>query len=68
VKLVAFLGLFFDPEYGGDMFVRNVGWLSMDYMALYPRRQNYSTEVSPPGMFSFSDINEKQYSKLRDGV
>jgi hypothetical protein len=23
---------------GGDMFLQNVGWHSMDYMALYPRR------------------------------
>jgi hypothetical protein len=30
------LGLFFDPEDGGDTFLRN------DYMALYPRRQNFS--------------------------
>jgi hypothetical protein len=27
-------------EDGGDMFLRNVGWLSMDYTALYPRRYN----------------------------
>jgi hypothetical protein len=27
----------FDPE-GGDMFLRNVHWLSTDYTALYPRR------------------------------
>jgi hypothetical protein len=31
------LGLFFDTENGGDMFFRNVGWLSTDYTALYPR-------------------------------
>jgi hypothetical protein len=24
-----------DPEDGGDMFLRNVGWLSTDYRALY---------------------------------
>jgi hypothetical protein len=34
------LGLFFDLEDGGDMFLWNVGWLPMDYyMTLYPRRQ-----------------------------
>jgi hypothetical protein len=34
-----FLGLFFfGPEDGGDMFLRYVGCLSTDYMALYARR------------------------------
>jgi hypothetical protein len=33
-----FLGLFFDLEDGGDMFLRNFGSLSTDYTALYPRR------------------------------
>jgi hypothetical protein len=32
------LDLFFDDGDEGDMFFQNVGWLSMDYMALYPRR------------------------------
>jgi hypothetical protein len=31
-------GLFFDPEDGSDMFFQNFGWLSTEYMALYPRR------------------------------
>jgi hypothetical protein len=33
------LDLFFDPENGGEIFLRNVGWLSTDYTALYLRRQ-----------------------------
>jgi hypothetical protein len=33
-------GLFFDPEDEGDMLLRNVGWFSTDYTALYPRRYN----------------------------
>jgi hypothetical protein len=32
------LCLYFDLENGGDMFLRNVSWLSTDYTALYPRR------------------------------
>jgi hypothetical protein len=33
---------FFNPEVGDDIFLRNVGWLSVVYMALYPRRENSS--------------------------
>jgi hypothetical protein len=36
------LGLFFDSEDGGDMFLRNVGWHSTDYTALYPKRWHSS--------------------------
>jgi hypothetical protein len=36
------LGLFFNPEDGGDMFLQSVSWLLTDYMALYPRRMNLS--------------------------
>jgi hypothetical protein len=32
------LGLFFEPEDTGDLFLRNVGWLSTDSTVLYPRR------------------------------
>jgi hypothetical protein len=30
-------GLFFNAEDGGDVFLRNIGWLSTDYIAFYPR-------------------------------
>jgi hypothetical protein len=33
-----FVGLLFDPEDWGGMFIRNVGWLSTEYTASYPRR------------------------------
>jgi hypothetical protein len=32
------LALFYDPEDGGDMFFRDVDWLSTDYTELCPRR------------------------------
>jgi hypothetical protein len=32
------LGLFFNPKDGGDMFLRNVHCLSTVYTVLYPRR------------------------------
>jgi hypothetical protein len=32
------LGLYFYNEDGGFMFLRNINWLSSDYMVLYPRR------------------------------
>jgi hypothetical protein len=34
------LNLFFDPEDGGNMFLRNVGWPSTDYTALRPEDGN----------------------------
>jgi hypothetical protein len=40
------LCLFFGPEDGGDMLLRNVGSLSTDYTALHPRRENSSTRSS----------------------
>lgn len=33
-----FVGLFFELEGGGDIFIQNLCWLSVDYMALYPGR------------------------------
>jgi hypothetical protein len=37
-----FFGLFLNPEDEGDVFLRNVFWLSKDYTVLYPRWQNSS--------------------------
>jgi hypothetical protein len=38
------LDLLFNPEDMDDMSLRNIGRLSTEYMALYPRSQNSSTE------------------------
>jgi hypothetical protein len=49
------IGLHFDPEDGGDMFLRNVGWLSTDYTALYPISSNPNVlgeRQGRPGYFS----------------
>jgi hypothetical protein len=35
------IALFFDPEDGGDMFLRNFRWFSTDCTTLQPRRQTY---------------------------
>jgi hypothetical protein len=42
VKAGFLLDLLFDPEDGGDMFLRNVGRLSTEYTALYSRREKSS--------------------------
>jgi hypothetical protein len=36
--LLVLAKIFFDPEDGGDMFLRNVGCISTDYTASHPRR------------------------------
>jgi hypothetical protein len=35
----------FDPEDGGDMFLRDISWHSTDYTALYPRRESSSIYI-----------------------
>jgi hypothetical protein len=37
---------FFEPEDGGDKFLRNVRRLSKDSTASYPRRQNFFTATA----------------------
>jgi hypothetical protein len=34
----------FGPEDGGDIFLRNIGWLSIDYTTLYPRSSTFLKE------------------------
>jgi hypothetical protein len=55
------LRLFFGPEDRGDMFLRNVGWLSLDYTASYPRRQNSSTNVN----FLYADFSVRKLHVYR---
>jgi hypothetical protein len=38
-RAVCLHGLLFDPEDGGNTFVRNVGKLLPDYITSHPRRQ-----------------------------
>jgi hypothetical protein len=42
------LGVFFDPEDRSDMFLWNVSWLSTEYAALDPRRQNSQSSLWEP--------------------
>jgi hypothetical protein len=35
------LGVFFDPEYGDDIFLRKVPWLSAAYKTLHHRRHEF---------------------------
>jgi hypothetical protein len=51
--LVLLHGLFFDPEVGGDLFLRNAGWLSSDYWTLYPKIQNLKTYTSVFSLLPF---------------
>jgi hypothetical protein len=40
-----FFSFLLNPEDGGDMFLWNFGWLSANYMALYPKKYNYSKSI-----------------------
>jgi hypothetical protein len=48
------LGLFFNPEYRGAMFLRNISWLSAFYTSLYPARyfffQWFFQPIQDPGL------------------
>jgi hypothetical protein len=40
-----FAELFYNPEDGGDMFLRNIGYHSTHYTASYPRRRYSSSSL-----------------------
>jgi hypothetical protein len=49
------LGLFFNPEDGGYICIRNVGWFSADYTALYYKRTNINIALI---LFQFYHCNK----------
>jgi hypothetical protein len=54
--------LLFDPEYEGDIFLRNIGWLSMDDTAVYSIRQNSCQFVGISIILYFNTILLDKYS------
>jgi hypothetical protein len=46
------LRLWFDPEDGGDMSLRNVGWLSTDYGIIHQKLENFITTLKSHKMES----------------
>jgi hypothetical protein len=53
-----FLGFLFDPENGGDMFLRNVDSLSTVYTALYLRRYNSSIGTPVHNLLLYQTFHE----------
>jgi hypothetical protein len=58
------LGLFFDHNNEGDIFLRNVGWLSTDYTALYPRRCTLRSYFSIFNFLTYRKISMRWITKL----
>jgi hypothetical protein len=52
------LALFFTLEYGGDTFLWNISWLSVDCMASYSRRQN---SQKPRSLEFFAQASHSEY-------
>jgi hypothetical protein len=57
------LGLFFDRVGEGEMFLRNVGCLSTDYSALYPKKL-YSVTFSPQANYTDRASDRRLSTKL----
>jgi hypothetical protein len=55
-------------EGGDDMFLRNITWLSMDYTALYPRRQSSSSYLlfSKKGIWHNFTLNITGFMHLKN--
>jgi hypothetical protein len=61
---VGFLhGLFSDPE-DGEMFLQNVGWLSMDYRVIYHIQQKFSSHFRLCSVLLLLKMSEKKPSSL----
>jgi hypothetical protein len=60
------LGLFFDPEGGGNMFFRNVCWLSTDYTVLHQcfKCLSWTTRYTITNNVSNNVVNRKQIYTL----
>jgi hypothetical protein len=43
--MLAFFGIYFNPGNKGDLFLRTVSCLSLDHVALYPRKQNFHPSI-----------------------
>jgi hypothetical protein len=59
------LGSLFNPQDGGDMFLRNVSRLSTNYTTLYPRRHNSWTLKLSLYLDTSQPIKLMQSSKYR---
>jgi hypothetical protein len=56
---------FFDPEDGGDTFLRNVGYNSADYTASYPRRRYSSNYRKVKGKPLEAKLGKSLYYKWK---
>jgi hypothetical protein len=63
--LVSYWNYFFDSEDGGDMFLRNVGWHSADYTALYPRSWYSSKFLFLSQFYNIPKFSSRSCLKLK---
>jgi hypothetical protein len=58
------LGIFFSPEDGGDIFLRNVDYLLLNYTALYPRKYNSSSIEECRVDLVRNDVSEEHIASI----